>query len=221
MRTAIEALSAVLGGTNSLHTNALDEVLALPSEKAAEIAVRTQQVIMEEIGVANVADPLGGSWYVEALTDKIEAEAEAIFARIRDMGSDGTMTSGILRGIEDGWFMSEIAEAAFTYQRSLEKGEKKIVGVNCHTQHRRGATGDHAGLARGRARAEARARPSAAALRDTAAIDAAIARMVAVSRTDGNMVPAMLDAARAEATLGEICDALRAEWGDYREPPRF
>src|SRR5688572_1583488 len=102
VRTAIEALAAVLGGTNSLHTNALDEVLALPSNKAAEIALRTQQVIMEETGVTNVADPLGGSWYVEALTDRIEAEAEAIFSRIRDMGSDGTITSGLLRGIEDG-----------------------------------------------------------------------------------------------------------------------
>ncbi len=133
VRTAVEALAAVLGGTNSLHTNALDEVLALPSEKAAEIALRTQQVLMEETGVVNVADPLGGSWYVEALTDRIEAEAEAIFARIKDMGPDGTMTGGILRGIEEGWFMAEIADAAFTYQQQLEKGEKRIVGVNCHT----------------------------------------------------------------------------------------
>src|SRR5689334_15755623 len=130
VRTAIEALAAVLGGTNSLHTNALDEVLALPSEKAAEIALRTQLVISEETGVVNVADPLGGSWYVEALTDRIEAEAEKIFTQIRDRGGDGTMTAGILRGIEDGWFSSEIAEAAFTYQTQLEKGDKKIVGVN-------------------------------------------------------------------------------------------
>jgi methylmalonyl-CoA mutase N-terminal domain/subunit len=220
VRTALEALSAVLGGTNSLHTNALDEVLALPSEKAAEIALRTQQVIMEETGVANVADPLGGAWYVEALTDRIEAEAEAIFARIRDMGSDGTMTAGILRGIEDGWFMSEIAESAFQYQVSLEKGEKKIVGVNCHTstveepleilrvsheverEQRRVLDG----------RREARDRPT---------LDPALARMVEVARTDQNIVPAMLDAVRAEATLGEICEALKAEWGDYREPPRF
>src|SRR5687767_14385388 len=107
VRTALEALSAVLGGTNSLHTNALDETLALPSDEAAEIALRTQQVIMEETGITNVADPLGGSWYVEALTDRIEAEAEAIFRRIREMAADGTMTSGILRGIEDGWFMAE------------------------------------------------------------------------------------------------------------------
>ena len=140
VRTAVEALSAVLGGTNSLHTNALDEVLALPSERAAAIALRTQQVIMEETGVLNVADPLGGSWYVEALTDKIEAEAEKIFAEIIRIGGGedaqheiGPVTSGLLRGIEEGYFMSEIADAAFTYQASLEKGDKKVVGVNVHT----------------------------------------------------------------------------------------
>ena len=139
VRTAIEALAAVLGGTNSLHTNALDETLALPTDESAEIALRTQQVIMEESGVVNVADPLGGSWYVEALTDRIEAEAEAIFERILAMaGQDrshpiGPMTSGILRGIEDGWFTAEIAESAFVYQQALEKGTKRIVGVNAHT----------------------------------------------------------------------------------------
>src|SRR5215471_13768150 len=116
VRTAIEALAAVLGGTNSLHTNALDEVLALPSEKAAEIALRTQQVLMEETGVVNVADPLGGSWYVEDLTDRIEAEAERIFTRIKDLGGDGTITSGLLRGIDEGWFITEIADSAFEYQ---------------------------------------------------------------------------------------------------------
>src|ERR671916_743703 len=133
VRTAVEALAAILGGTNSLHTNALDETLALPTDESAEIALRTQQVLMEETGVVNVADPLGGSWYVEALTDRIEAEAEEIFARIRELGHDGSMTAGILRGIEDGWFTANIAEAAFVYQQALEKGEKKIVGVNTHT----------------------------------------------------------------------------------------
>ena len=108
-------------------------MLALPSAKAAQIALRTQQVIMEETGVMNVADPLGGSWYVEALTDEMERQAEEIFTRIKDMGADGTMTSGILRGIEDGWFTGEIAEAAFVYQRALEKGDKKVVGVNTLT----------------------------------------------------------------------------------------
>jgi methylmalonyl-CoA mutase N-terminal domain/subunit len=227
VRTAVEALAAVLGGTNSLHTNALDETLALPTEQAAEIALRTQQVLMEETGVVNVADPLGGSWYVEALTDKIEAEAEAIFDRIKEMGGGdeakhaiGPMTSGILRGIEDGWFMSEIAEAAFQYQTALEKGDKKIVGVNGHHDTVSGELEilrvshevevEQAELLRKRR-----------AGRDQAAVDAALDAMVEVARTSDNMIPAMLEAARREATLGEICSALRAEWGDYREPARF
>ena len=228
VRTAVEALSAVLGGTNSLHTNALDEVLALPTEQAAEIALRTQQVLMEETGVVNVADPLGGSWYVEALTDRIEAEAEAIFEKIREMGATetrwaqayGPMTAGILRGIEDGWFMSEIAESAFWYQRQVEKGDKRVVGVNVHTDT---ITGDldilrvshEVETEQRRALVERRGR------RDDAAVRAAVARMVEVSRGSENMIPSMLDAVRAEATLGEICDALRAEWGVYTEPARF
>ena len=228
VRTAVEALSAVLGGTNSLHTNALDEVLALPTEQAAEIALRTQQVLMEETGVVNVADPLGGSWYVEALTDRIEAEAEAIFEKIREMGATetrwaqayGPMTAGILRGIEDGWFMSEIAESAFWYQRQVEKGDKRVVGVNVHTDT---ITGDldilrvshEVETEQRRALVQRRAR------RDDAAVRAAVARMVEVSRGSENMIPSMLDAVRAEATLGEICDALRAEWGVYTEPARF
>jgi isobutyryl-CoA mutase large subunit len=228
VRTAVEALSAVLGGTNSLHTNALDEVLALPTEQAAEIALRTQQVLMEETGVMNVADPLGGSWYVEALTDRIEAEAEAIFEKIREMGATetrwaqayGPMTAGILRGIEDGWFMSEIAESAFWYQQQVEKGDKRVVGVNVHTDT---ITGDldilrvshEVETEQRRALVQRRAR------RDDAAVRAAVARMVEVSRGGENMLPSMLDAVRAEATLGEICDALRAEWGVYTEPARF
>jgi methylmalonyl-CoA mutase N-terminal domain/subunit len=234
VRTAVEALAAVLGGTNSLHTNALDETLALPSEQAAEIALRTQQVIMEETGVVNVADPLGGSWFVEALTDKIEAEAEAIFDKIRSMGelgkprnaeggvdhAVGPMTSGILRGIEDGWFMSEIAEAAFQYQVSLEKGDKKVVGVNCHTAS---VTHDLEILRVSHEveRDQVSTLKSRKTARDEDAVRAAVQHMVEVARTSGNMVPAMLDAARAEATLGEICDALRDEWGIYREPARF
>jgi methylmalonyl-CoA mutase N-terminal domain/subunit len=220
VRTAIEALAAVLGGTNSLHTNALDETLALPTDEAAEIALRTQQVIMEEAGVTNVADPLGGSWYVEALTDRLEAQAEAIFSRIAQMGTDGTMTSGILRGIEDGWFSAQIADSAFAYQQALEKGDKKIVGVNCHT---RTITREleilrishEVELAQRSALSERKA------ARDDETVQAALARMVQVARTDDNLVPSMLEAARAEATLGEICNALRAEWGVYREPARF
>jgi len=220
VRTAIEALAAVLGGTNSLHTNALDEVLALPSERAAEIAVRTQQVIMEETGVASVADPLGGSWYLEALTDRLEAEAEDVFARILAMSPDQTMTGGILHGIETGWFSAEIAEAAFAYQQKVEKGDKKVVGVNVHT----GTVGSPVEILRVSHQVE---RDQAAELgrrraaRDQAAVDAALARMLDAARSGENMIPPMLDAARAEATLGEICDALRAEWGSYSEAPAF
>jgi methylmalonyl-CoA mutase, N-terminal domain len=228
VRTAVEALAAVLGGTNSLHTNALDETLALPTDETAEIALRTQSVLMEETGVTNVADPLGGSWYVEALTDKIEAEAERIFARIRDMGSAATgglkdkafMTPGILRGIEDGWFMAEIADSAFTYQKALETGDKKIVGVNVQT----GTVAKDLEILRISHEVEIEQKRVLAARkagRDQAAVDAAIARMVEAGKTAQNMIPAMLDACRVEATLGEICDALRAEWGVYREPARF
>jgi methylmalonyl-CoA mutase N-terminal domain/subunit len=234
VRTAVEALAAVLGGTNSLHTNALDETLALPTEQSAEVALRTQQVIMEETGVVNVADPLGGSWYVEALTDRIEAEAEAIFERIKDMGvlgrtagpsgriehEIGPMTSGILRGIEEGWFMAEIADAAFTYQISLEKGDKRVVGVNVHTE----SVSHELEILRVShevEREQVRALTERKATRDEAVVAEALGRMVQVSRTSGNMIPAMLDAARAEASLGEICNVLREEWGVYREPARF
>jgi methylmalonyl-CoA mutase N-terminal domain/subunit len=220
VRTAVEALAAVLGGTNSLHTNALDEVLALPSERAAQIALRTQLVIAEETGVMNVADPLGGSWYVEALTDELERQAEEIFARIRDMGADGTMTSGILRGIEDGWFTGEIAEAAFQYQQKLEKGDKKVVGVNAYP----GSGSEDLEILRisGEVeREQVRVLAARRAARDGAAVRAALAAMVEAARTDANLVPPMLAAARAEATLGEICGALREEWGSYTEPARF
>ena len=227
VRTAVEALSAVLGGTNSLHTNALDETLALPSAQAAEIALRTQQVLLEETGVANVADPLGGSWYVEALTDRIEAQAEAIFDRIRAMGAAGgpgqeigPMTAGILRGIENGWFTGEIAEAAFAYQTAVEKGAKRVVGVNCHT----GSVTPPLEILRVSHEVETEQVRDLAArrgARDDAAVQAGLAAMLAAARSGANMLPAMLDAVRAEATLGEICDTLRAEWGTYTEPAGF
>jgi methylmalonyl-CoA mutase N-terminal domain/subunit len=220
VRTAVEAMAAVLGGTNSLHTNALDEVLALPSAKAAQIALRTQQVIAEETGALNVVDPLGGSWYVEAETDRIEADAERIFTQIRDLGSDGTMTAGLLRGIEDGWFITEIADSAFAYQQQLEKGEKRVVGVNTLT----GDVGDELEILRVSHEVELDQRRVVAdrrRTRDQAAVDVAITRMVDAARSDRNIVPPMLEAARAEATLGEICDAFRPLWGEYREPVRF
>src|SRR4051812_21189955 len=205
VRTAIEALAAVLGGTNSLHTNALDEVLALPSEKAAEIALRTQLVLAEETGVANVADPLGGSWYVEALTDRIEAEAEKIFAQIRERGgsdtsdtsdtsgTSGTMTAGILRGIEDGWFSSEIAESAFTYQTQLEKGDKKIVGVNTATSTVVGAL-ETLRISH-EVEVEQKAEPGRRKTgRDGAAGRAALDAMLEGPRGEGTLIPPMLEA---------------------------
>jgi len=220
VRTAIEAFAAVLGGTNSLHTNALDEVLALPSEKSAEIALRTQQVIMEETGVVNVADPLGGSWYVEALTDRLEAEAEEIFAKIRGMSPDGSMTGGILRGIEEGWFMAEIAEASFAYQRQLEKGDKKVVGVNCHTDTVEQPV-EILRVSHEVERAQVLHLAQRRASRDQGAVDAALAAMVSTARSGGNMIRPMIDAALVETTLGEICGALRDEWGGYSEAPAF
>ncbi|WP_203961296.1 acyl-CoA mutase large subunit family protein [Actinocatenispora thailandica] len=227
VRTAVEALAAVLGGTNSLHTNALDETLALPTEQAAEIALRTQAVLMEETGVTNVADPLGGSWYVEALTDRIEQQAEQIFARILTMGGGddvehaiGPMTSGILRGIEDGWFTGEIAESAFAYQQALEKGDKRIVGVNSHLN----TVSKELDILRVSHEVEVEQKALLARRRDgrdEPAVRAALAELVAVAGGDGNMIPAMLTACRAEATLGEICSALRDTWGAYTEPARF
>jgi len=223
VRTAVEAMAAVLGGTNSLHTNALDEVLALPSERAAQIALRTQQVLAEETGVVNVVDPLGGSWYVEELTDRIEAEAEAIFARIRDLGPDGSMTAGLLRGIEDGWFITEIADSAFTYQQQLEKGEKRVVGVNAYPGSG-GSEGDDLQILRVSHEVELEQRKVLAArrgARDQSAVDAALTRMVDQARRDENVIAPMVEAVRAEATLGEICDAFRPLWGEYREPAKF
>ena len=220
VRTAVEAMAAILAGTNSLHTNALDEVLALPTEKSAQIALRTQQVLAEETGVLNVADPLGGSWYVEALTDKMEAEAEKIFQRIKDVGGDGRITSGLLRGIEDGWFIGEIADSAFAYQVAVEKGDKRVVGVNTLT----GDVGDKMEILRVSHEVELAQRAlviDRRSARDQGAVDAALARMVAAAQADENTVPAMLDAARAEATLGEICNAFKPMWGEYREPARF
>ena len=218
VRTAVEALAAVLGGTNSLHTNALDEVLALPGEAAAETALRTQQVIMEETGVVNVTDPLGGSWYVEALTDRMEAEAEAIFAQIREMGQDGSMTGGILQGIENGWFIGEIAEAVVRLPAEAGEGREEDRRRELPHRHGRRSRWRSSGSARRSSASRWACWAAAAPQRDQQAVDATLAALVAAARTEENLVPPMLDAARAEATLGEICGALRSEWGAYAEP---
>jgi methylmalonyl-CoA mutase N-terminal domain/subunit len=219
VRTALEALSAVLGGTQSLHTNALDEVFALPTERAAAIALRTQQVIAEETGVASVIDPLGGSWYVEHMTDLMERRAEEIFERIDAFG-DGRMLEGVLAGIEQGWFQQQMADAAFRYQQQLEKGEKVIVGVNKHV------TVDDRPLEILRISAEVEREQRAElarrrATRDQGKVDAALGELRRAAATDENLVPRLVDAARVEATVGEMTGALKQVWGEYTEPPRF
>jgi methylmalonyl-CoA mutase, N-terminal domain len=219
VRTALEALSAVLGGTQSLHTNALDEVFALPTERAAAIALRTQQVIASETGVANVIDPLGGSWYVEHMTDLMERRAEEIFERIDAFG-EGRMLEGVLAGIEQGWFQQQMADAAFRYQQQLEKGEKVIVGVNKYV------TDDDAPLEILRISAEVEHQQRAElarrrAARDQGKVDAALAELERAAATDENLIPRLVDAARVEATVGEMAAALKRVWGEYTEPPRF
>jgi methylmalonyl-CoA mutase, N-terminal domain len=220
VRTAIEALAGVLGGTQSLHTNALDEVLALPSDHAAKVALRTQQVIAEETGVTNVIDPLGGSWYVEWLTDEIERQAEEEFARILALSPEGTMTAGILRGIDEGYFTSAIADAAFDFQNRMDKGRFKLVGVNAYGDD----SEDDLEILRisaevGRNQADRVARVRAE--RDAPAFETAIERLTAAASTDDNLVPLIMDAVRAEATVGEISRALQSVWGTYHETPRI
>ena len=220
VRTAVEALAAVLGGTQSLHTNALDEVLALPTEAAAKLALRTQQVLAFETGVTNVIDPLGGSWFVESLTDRMEELAEAEFARIARMGSDGSMLEGILAGIEAGYFQQEIAESAFREQERYEKGRLVKVGVTEFVEPDEPPIdtlvippeieAEQVGRVR-----EVRAR------RDAAAADAALARLREVAGGEGNLMEPLIDCARAMCTEGEIVQALGAVFGDYVERPRF
>ncbi len=218
VRTAIEALAAVLGGTQSLHTNALDEVLALPSDHTAKVALRTQQVIAEETEVMNTIDPLGGSWYVEWMTDRVEADVEACLAKILELSPDGTITGGLLDGIETGWFMREIADAAFDYQRQLEKGAKRIVGVNVH------ADGDDDEVEILRISHEVQRQQCARlaefrARRDGSVTAKALERLQAAADSDENLVGVIVDTVRANATLGEICACLKDAFGTYREPP--
>jgi methylmalonyl-CoA mutase, N-terminal domain len=220
VRTATEALAAVLGGTQSLHTNSLDEVLALPTEEAVEIALRTQQIIAYESGVANVIDPLGGSWFVEKLTDDTEAAAEVYLARIDEMG-EGSILDGMLRGIEAGYFQSEIADAAFLYQQLLEKEKKVIVGVNRFTDS---VQAPPVLLVIGQETEERQKKAVAGvrANRDGARAENAIAALRAMARDDGqNSIPVLVEAAKAYVTLGEMVEALKAEWGVYTEPPMF
>lgn len=220
VRTTTEALAAVLGGTQSLHTNSLDEVLALPSDEAVEISLRTQQVVAYETGATNVIDPLGGSWFVEELTDRTEREAETYLTRIDEMG-DGSILDGMLSGIEDAYFQKEIADAAFTYQQLLEAGQKVIVGVNRFTatvqeQPDLLIIGPEIEEEQTKAVAEVRANRD-----EQAAQDALSVLRQAASDDSINTIPVMIEAAKAYVTLGELTETLRQVWGRYTEPPAF
>jgi methylmalonyl-CoA mutase, N-terminal domain len=219
VRTAIEALAAVLGGTQSLHTNALDEVLALPTEDAAKLALRTQQIIAHETGVPDVIDPLGGSYFVESLTDRTEELAEAEFARILAMGN-GSMLEGVLAGIDRGYFQQEIAESAFREQERYERGDLVKVGVNRFVEEG-GPLVEVLEIPEETERAQIERVRAVRARRDEAAAADALRRLVELAGTEENLVPPLVDCARALCTEGEIVDALRAVFGEYTETPRF
>ncbi|MBD0321280.1 MAG: methylmalonyl-CoA mutase, partial [Gemmatimonadetes bacterium] len=214
VRVAYQAMAAVLGGTQSLHTNSMDETLALPTEKAVQIALRTQQILANETGVANTIDPLAGSYYLEALTDRMEAEAEAIFAEIDGMG-------GVVPGIERGYFQQQIARSAMRQQIEIERAERVIVGVNEFTIE--GETIDIP-LLKVTEEAELRQRERMAAMRarrDQAEVDRTLRLLQDAARAGENVVPPMLDAVRAYATLHEIRHAMEDVFGAYQEPVFF
>ncbi len=212
VRTALQALAGVLGGTQSLHTNSLDEALALPTEEAVTIALRTQQVIAHESGVVNTADPLAGSYFVEKLTNDIEAEALEYFRKIDAMG-------GMVAAVERGFPQREIQEAAFQFQKAVERKEKIIVGVNDYVMEEKPLPILYIDET---VAEEQVARVGALkATRDGGRVARALEVLARTARGTDNLMPSIIEAARAYATLGEMCDALRGVWGEYEEPPVF
>ncbi|MDQ6748436.1 MAG: methylmalonyl-CoA mutase family protein, partial [Candidatus Dormibacteraeota bacterium] len=214
VRTAIEALAGVLGGTQSLHTNSYDEAFALPTEDAVRIALRTQQIIAEETGVTNTIDPLGGAYFVEALTDRLEELAYEYFAKIDELG-------GMVEAVKRGYPQREIADAAYELQQEIDSGQRTVVGVNRFTEGDEQATE----ILRIDAALESqqidRVRASRSD-RDGAAVQAALVAVSQAAETETtNLMPLLIDAARAHVSEGEIVDALQAVWGDYREQPAF
>jgi methylmalonyl-CoA mutase, N-terminal domain len=214
IRTAIEALAAVLGGTQSLHTNSFDEALALPTEHAVRLALRTQQVIAHETGVVNTIDPLGGSYYLEHLTNELERQAYDYFDRIEKLG-------GVIPAIKDNFFQREIAEASFRYQSEVEQQQRVVVGVNRYQV----AEEQHVDLLKVDPALERKQVERVQALRakrDSAVVEAALARLRDDAAHEGrNLMEPIIDAARANVTMGEMCDALREVWGVWRETPVF
>ncbi|MGA0732350.1 MAG: acyl-CoA mutase large subunit family protein [Ilumatobacteraceae bacterium] len=220
-RTAIEALAGVLGGTQSLHTNSMDEAMALPTEKAARIALRTQQIIANETNVAHVADPLGGSHYVEALTDEVERQAEEIFAHIEELGS-GSMLEGAIKGIEENWFQGRITDSAFELERKVNEGRRIIVGVNAFTE---GNEEEQIPLLRITNEDEQRQRKRLDAVRDRrdeSKVNAVLERLrTEAADPEINLMPTLIEAAQAYATLGEIMSTMGSVFGRHVEVPTF
>jgi methylmalonyl-CoA mutase N-terminal domain/subunit len=214
IRTALEALSAVLGGCQSLHTNSFDEALALPTERAVKLALRTQQVLAHETGVASTIDPLGGSYYVEDLTNRLEAEAYDYFDRIRKLG-------GVIPAIKDNFFQREIAEASFRFQREVEARERVIVGVNRY-EEREEEEIELLHIDPAFERTQVERVQALRARRDSAAVEQTLGRLKRDASADSvNLMPAIIDASKAYATMGEMCEALRDVWGVWRETPVF
>lgn len=209
IRTAYEALAAVLGGTQSLHTNSLDEVFCLPTERAVTLALRTQQVLAYETGVANSVDPLGGSYLVEALTDRLESEAEEYFRRIEAMG-------GVIAGIRNGFFQKEIADAAYRYQREVEEGRRIVVGVNTF-RHEEETPPEIFRIRPDVEREQVERLRRLRAERDHQAVARELARLREAAKAGENLMPYLMDAVRCYATIGEMADALREVFGEYRE----
>jgi methylmalonyl-CoA mutase N-terminal domain/subunit len=214
VRTALEALAAVLGGTQSLHTNSFDEALALPTEHAVKIALRTQQVIAHETGVVNAIDPLGGSYYLEELTNRLEAEAYDYFGRIRELG-------GVIAAIKENFFQREIADASFRYQTEVESGQRVIVGVNRYEDPDEKEI-EILAIDRALEQKQVDRVRALRSRRDPAAVEESLARLKRDAAEDGvNLMPAIIDASKAYVTMGEMCDALRDVWGVWRETPVF
>jgi methylmalonyl-CoA mutase N-terminal domain/subunit len=214
VRTAIEALAAVLGGTQSLHTNSYDEALALPTEDAVRIALRTQQVIAHETGVVSTIDPLGGSYHVEALTNELERQAYDYFEQIERLG-------GVVAAIKENFFQKEIAESSFRYQAEVEASRRIVVGVNRYELETEQPL-EILKIDPALETEQIERVQGLRARRDSAAVEAALARLKEdAARDDRNLMDPIVDASRAYVTMGEMCDAFREVWGTWRETPVF
>jgi len=216
VRVTIQALAGVLGGTQSLHTNSFDEALALPSEQAVRVALRTQQIIAEESGAADIVDPMGGSFAIESLTDEVEEKTMAYINHIRDELGDGSVRDGVIQGIQDGYFQREIQDAAYEYQQRVESDEEVMVGVNKYTVEEDTEpeilTVDEDVQERQRDKLA-----TVKADRDDAAVEAALDELQQVITDGGNVMPVIIDAVKAYATMGEIMAVFEAEYGSYQE----